>query len=198
MNRILIIFAHPALEKSRVQYRLLQAAQSVAKVTIHDLYEHYPDFNIDISHEQQLLREHDIILFQHPFYWYSSPALLKEWQDLVLEYGFAYGSTGTELSAKTLITVTSTGGRLGSYRRHGHNHFTIRELLAPFEQTANLCGMTYLPPFVVHGTHNLSGAVIDQYATRYQHLLQRLQTETPPADELKTLHYLNDWQNTKG
>ena len=60
-------------------------------VRLHDLYEAYPDFLIDVEAEQALLLEHDVIVFQHPVYWYSSPAILKEWQDLVLEHGFAYG-----------------------------------------------------------------------------------------------------------
>lgn len=191
MNRILILFVHPVLEKSRVQYRLAQAASRIEGVLLHDLYEHYPDFMIDVAHEQQLLREHDIIFFQHPLYWYSSPALLKEWQDLVLEYGFAYGRDGWALRGKYLANAISAGGSRETYRTDGNNQFTLRELLRPFEQTANLCGMTYLPPFAVHGTHDMSEALIDEYAERYRQLLLRLQAEIPPSHQ--TLAYLNDW-----
>ncbi len=84
MTKVLILFAHPALEKSRVNKPLLQLANTLENVTIHDLYELYPDFNIDVPHEQQLLLEHDIILWHHPLYWYHAPALLKQWIDLVL------------------------------------------------------------------------------------------------------------------
>ena len=94
-KRVLILFAHPALQKSRVNRRLVAAVQNLENVTINDLYEEYPDFSIDVKREQALLESHDIIIFQHPLYWYSCPALLKEWQDLVLEYGFAYGAQGT-------------------------------------------------------------------------------------------------------
>ncbi len=38
-----------------------------------------------------------------------------------------------------------------AYRAEGYNHFTIRQLLRPLEQTALLCGMTYLPPFALFG-----------------------------------------------
>jgi len=86
-NHVLILFAHPALEKSRVNRRLVAAVQGLEGVTFHDLYEAYPDFYIDVKHEQRLLEAHDIIAFQHPLYWYSTPSLLKEWQDLVLEHG---------------------------------------------------------------------------------------------------------------
>src|SRR6185369_10018305 len=93
--RVLVLFAHPAFQKSRVHRHLVPAARQVEGITFHDLYEAYPDFQLDVPHEQQLLLAHDVIVFQHPFYWYSCPALLKEWLDLVLEYGFAYGPNGT-------------------------------------------------------------------------------------------------------
>jgi glutathione-regulated potassium-efflux system ancillary protein KefG len=154
-RKILVLFAHPAFEKSRVNQHLARAARETAGVTFNDLYEEYPDFAIDVQREQKLLLEHDVIVWQHPFYWYSSPALLKEWQDLVLEHGFAYGSKGTALHGKIALNAITTGGPESSYQKTGYNRFTLRELLTPFEQTANLCGMTYLAPFVTPGTHRL-------------------------------------------
>ena len=100
MAKVLILFAHPALEKSRVNKRLILAAGNIDNITLNDLYEEYPDFDIDIKREQQLLIEHDLIILQHPFYWYSTPALLKQWEDLVLEHGWAYGSKVMRLWVK--------------------------------------------------------------------------------------------------
>ena len=145
-----MIFAHPVLERSRVNVRLLSAVTGLDGVTVHDLYEEYPTFHIDVEREQALLVEHDVIVFQHPFYWYSTPALLKEWQDLVLEHGWAYGAGGTHLRGKVTFNAITTGGPGTSYRAEGYNRFTVRQLLAPWEQTAHLCGMRYLAPFVVH------------------------------------------------
>lgn len=193
MNRILILFAHPALEKSRVQISLLKAAQSIEGVTIHDLYEQYPDGLIDVVYEQDALVEHDIVLFQHPFYWYSAPAMLKEWQDLVLEYGFAYGASGNALRGKTLANVLSAGGSKNSYSTHGHNRFNIIDLLRPFDQTANLCGMKYLPPFAVHRTHDMPRKDIEAHAELYRQLLWKLQRDLPSEETLASLRYLNDW-----
>jgi glutathione-regulated potassium-efflux system ancillary protein KefG len=150
MNRILVQFAHPVLERSRVNRRLLEAIRELPGVTINDLYEAYPTLAIDVEREQALLLEHDVIVFQHPFYWYSVPSLLKEWQDLVLEHGWAYGDGGTKLRNKLTLNVLTTGGPVQAYRREGYNRFTVRELLAPWEQTAFLCGMRYLAPYVVH------------------------------------------------
>jgi glutathione-regulated potassium-efflux system ancillary protein KefG len=75
-NRVLILFAHPAFQKSRVNRRLIAAVRNMENVTINDLYEEYPDFFVNIKREQELLLSHDIIIFQHPLYWYSCPALL--------------------------------------------------------------------------------------------------------------------------
>ena len=189
--RILILFAHPALEKSRIQYRLLKAAQTIEGVTCHDLYQLYPDFLINVDREQALLTQHDIILFQFPLYWYSTPAILKEWQDLVLEYGFAYGQNGSALKGKLFASVLSAGGSRAAYQADGMNHFTLRELLRPLEQTANLCGMIYLPPFVIHDANDLSEAEIDAYASQYQQLLTQLQQHAS-VQALTRLSYLND------
>jgi glutathione-regulated potassium-efflux system ancillary protein KefG len=177
MKKILILFAHPALEKSRCNGPLADAVRSLSGVTFHDLYQLYPDFDIDVPHEQGLLLEHDVVVLQHPFYWYSTPALIKEWEDLVLEHGWAYGCEGTALHGKLLITVTTAGGSEEAYCRTGHNRHTVRELLAPIEQTAFLCGMIYLPPFVVFGTHSITPAELDRHAAEYRRLLEALRDE---------------------
>lgn len=193
LNRILILFAHPALEKSRINRQLLQAVEGLDSVTIHDLYERYPDFHINVKFEQDLLLAHDVIVFQHPFYWYSSPAILKEWQDLVLEYGFAYGHLGTALQGKKFLSAITTGGSKQAYCRYGHNYFTIREFLVPFEQTARLCGMDYLPPFVVHGTHDLQEQPqITRYTQDYRTIVTALRDNLIDWEQLQQLQRLNE------
>ncbi|MDA9557684.1 NAD(P)H-dependent oxidoreductase [Vibrio sp.] len=150
-KKILLLFAHPALRRSEVNALLYKAAQSLDFVTCVDLYEEYPTYDIDIEIEQERLKEHDIVVFQFPLYWYSTPSILKEWQDLVLEYGFAYGNGGNALHGKQFLTCISAGGLKEAYQTDGYNHFTIRELLHPLEQTAQLTGMDYLPPYILFG-----------------------------------------------
>jgi glutathione-regulated potassium-efflux system ancillary protein KefG len=150
-RRVLIQFAHPVYERSAVNRPLLEAVRDLDGVTVNDLYEEYPTLAIDVRREQALLIEHDVIIFHHPFYWYSTPAILKQWQDMVLEHGWAYGERGDRLRDKLTFNVTTTGGPASAYERGGSNRFTVRELLAPWEQTANLCGMRFLAPFVAHG-----------------------------------------------
>ena len=174
VNRILILFAHPALEKSRVNQVLAKEVRDLDGVTFHDLYEEYPEFDIDVGREQKLLEAHDLVVLHHPFFWYSTPAILKQWQDLVLEHGWAYGRTGSALRGKKVLSVITTGGREIAYQKDGHNRFTMRQLLAPIEQTAYLCGMDYLPPFVVHGTHGMTAPEMDAHARDYRRALEAL------------------------
>jgi glutathione-regulated potassium-efflux system ancillary protein KefG len=177
MARVLILFAHPALEKSRVHRRLLRELDDLPGVTLHDLYEEYPAFDIDVPREQALLLAHDLIVLQHPFFWYSAPPLVKQWEDLVLEHGWAYGSAGNALRGKRLLSVITSGGGASAYQHQGYNRFTIRELLAPIEQTAVLCKMEYLPPYVIHGTHRMAEPEIAREAARYRQLLAALRDD---------------------
>ena len=190
-NRVLILFAHPALEKSRVNRHLVRAVRDLPGVTVHDLYEAYPEHDIDVAREQELLAEHDVIVFMHPFFWYSTPAILKEWQDLVLQHGWAYGSGGTALHGKTMLNAITTGGREVAYSREGHNRFTIRELLAPIEQTARLCGMEYLSPFVVHGTLGMRPEEAARHAADWRRTVEALRDGRVDLERAAAVSRLN-------
>lgn len=183
MRRVLILFAHPVLERSRVNRQLIEVARDVTGVTIHDLYEAYPTLDIDCEREQRLLLDHDVIVFQHPFYWYSTPAILKEWQDLVLEHGWAYGRGGTKLAGKITLNAISTGGPASAYQRDGYNRYTVRELLAPWDQTAHLCGMRFLAPFTVHAALGITcEEELVPPRTAYRDLLEALRDDRLDLD----------------
>lgn len=187
-RRVLVLHAHPAPHKSRVNRHLVAAAEEIAGITVRHLYEIYPDFLIDVKAEQKLLEEHDVLVLQHPFYWYGAPALVKEWLDLVLEYGWAYGSNGTALQGKTFVQAVTCGGGREIYCEEGKYHHTVREFLLPFEQSALLCGMIFLPPFVVHGASALhSPEDIAPHAADYASLLVALRDgrlDTPGTESL--------------
>ena len=172
---ILVLFAHPAQHRSEAHVLLSRVARGVAGVTFADLYAEYPRFEIDIDREQARLAAHDVIVFQHPVYWYSTPALLKEWQDLVLEYGWAYGQGGTALRGKIFLCAVTAGGPVEAYGPAGYHRFPLRVLLSPIEQTATLCGMIYLPPFALFAARRASrGATLALHAARYRRLLEAL------------------------
>ena len=177
---VLLTMAHPALERSRANRALAKAAKGLEGVTFHDLYETYPDFAIDIEAEQERLLAHDVIAVQFPLYWYSTPALLKEWFDLVWLHGFAYGLDGNALAGKRLFAACTTGGAAKAYHAHGYNRFSMDEFLRPLEQTAYLCGMVWETPFVVHGAAIKDDEELKAEALRYRARVASLMTA--PAD----------------
>lgn len=191
MRKVLVIYVHPAPERSMANSVLLSGIEGMPGVHIHDLYDRYPDFFIDVEQEKRLLLEHDVVIFQHPFYWYSAPALLKQWQDLVLEHGWAYGSRGKALHGKITFNAITTGGGAIAYQPEGFNRFTIRQFLAPFEQTARLCGMEYLPPFLVQGTHQIGAEDLSDAAHDFREVIQIIQEPQTDLASVKTYNSLN-------
>lgn len=190
-KKILVLLSHPKLENSRVHKALLNEIKLLSNVTVQDLYEEYPNFNIDIKKEQQLLLNHDIIIWQHPMYWYSCPPIMKQWIDLVLSFGWAYGTAEKALKGKTIFNALSTGGAEISYSKEGRNGHPIADFLLPFSQTAKLCEINYLPPFVVHGTHTLDKPDIDILAKKYKLVLEKISSEDFLVSELENLTQLN-------
>jgi glutathione-regulated potassium-efflux system ancillary protein KefG len=168
----LVIFAHPVLERARVGPGLLAAAQGAPGVEIRDLYELYPDFTIDVDAEQAALLRHNRIVLQFPLFWYSAPALLKEWLDVVLAHGFAYGQGAGALSGKTLAcSITTSGGRAAS-QTEGSRRFALEDFLHAFDEAAHLCGMRWAKPFVVHGAKVQTQADLVREAGRYAEYLR--------------------------
>lgn len=192
-HNILILFAHPRFERSRANAQLVRHIPRSERITFHDLYERYPDFNVNLAHEKHLLTRHDIVIWHHPFYWYGAPPLLKQWIDISLEFGWAYGPGGTALTDKIFFNAITSGGPRQAYTREGHHQFTVQEFLTPFRRTATLCHARYWPPFAVHGTHRIGEAGLLEYARQYRRLLERLLDGDFDPDKVQEYMYLNDW-----
>lgn len=193
MKRVLVLFAHPRTDRSEVNAVLAEAARGIDGVTVVDLYAEYPTFDIDVDREQQRLLDHDVIIFQHPVYWYSCPALLKEWQDLVLEYGFAYGEGGTALAGKMLLNAVSAGARREVYCCDGGSKYELRAFFAPFEQTARLCRMRFLPPFTLYAAgHAADEDRLGDHVRSYTNLLEALVNERLDLDRAEMEIELSD------
>lgn len=159
---ILVLTAHPDLSASSVNRTWVAALSDVAGVTTRDLTAvGGPEMRFDPLVEQALLKQADRVVLQFPFYWYSAPPVLKAWLDQVLLFGFAYGPGGDQLRNKELTLVISTGGPEQSYKTGAYNNFSMSELLTPYQQTALMIGMTYQPPFVLHGAMARDPAVLN-------------------------------------
>ena len=192
MSKVLVQFAHPTLSKSNVQKTLEKYCRTVKGVTFNDLYEYYPDLYIDVKREQKLLSKHDIIIFQHPFYWYSSPPILKQWQDLVLEYNWAYGPDGKALAGKKMFNAISCGGGREAYKETGYNRFPVSQFLLPFNQTSHLCKMEYLPPFVVHETYTMTDRELEKYGQEYARILTAFVNDEIDPEQYRGIEYMNE------
>jgi len=178
MSDILLLLAHPDLQHSRVHAALRAAlqpesARAGARWALRDLYALYPDYVIDVAAEQAALLKARLVVWLHPLHWYGMTPLLKLWLDEVFAYGWAYGPGGDRLAGKDLWLVASTGGTAASYRPDGHNRFFVDAFWPPYEQTASLAGMRFLPPMVLHGAHRAAGAEIDAHIAV---LVDRLRT----------------------
>ncbi|KPC71149.1 hypothetical protein ADL26_16490 [Thermoactinomyces vulgaris] len=163
--KTLVIVAHPNLDQSRINKRwVAKLREYPEQVTVHDLYATYPDGNIDVVKEQALVMEHDRIVFQFPFYWYSTPALLKQWQDDVLTYGWAYGKEGTKLHGKEFVAAVSIGAPKENYKAMG---YSVDLLTLPLKAMNHFTGMTYLEPFHFYGANTATDEQIEAGAEQY-------------------------------
>ncbi|RZL89486.1 MAG: NAD(P)H dehydrogenase [Variovorax sp.] len=181
--RIYLVAAHPRWRDSRVNLRLLRAAQEVAGVDVNDLYSSFPDYAIDVEAEHARLARADLLVLLHPIQWYSMPALQKLWIDEVLSYGWAYGTGGTALRGKDCWLVATTGGAERSYHPQGYNRYFFDAFLPPYEQTAALCGMRFLPPLLFHGARNAPQAEVEAHAGIFRERLSSYPA-WPELDEL--------------
>lgn len=206
--KTLVIISHPEISESGSQQFLLSSIPESESVKVHHLEGAYPDSQIDVAAEQQLLKQFDRILFQFPFYWYSSPPMLKQWQDEVLTYGFAYGKNGHALSGKEFGLVLSVGIKESEYQAGGKEVFSINELTKPFQAVAVKTGMTYLKPFVIYQfpymteeqkmtllidyQQAVTREADDSLATREKWIIQELENTSEetlaPGDELLIQH----------
>jgi glutathione-regulated potassium-efflux system ancillary protein KefF len=161
---IYVLAAHPNWRESRVNRHLFERALATPGADVNDLYGRYTDYDIDVPAEQARVRAAQLLVLLHPVQWYSMPALMKLWLDEVLVYGWAYGPGGTALRGKDLWLVATTGGTEASYHPQGYNRYFFDAFLPPYEQTAALCGMRFLPPLLLHGAHRAAPAEVQAHA----------------------------------
>lgn len=168
--KTLVIVIHPDLENSVINKRWIEELNKYPeKYTIHDLHALYPDEQIDVAHEQELVAAHDKIIFQFPFYWFNCPPFLKRWLDLVLTHGWAYGKgSGYKLAGKKIALSIAAGIDEEDYRSGGRYKYTLKQLTAPFEITFDYIKADYKPLFAFYGAeHDATEARIEESAKDY-------------------------------
>jgi glutathione-regulated potassium-efflux system ancillary protein KefF len=160
---------------------MLDTVRDLPSVTVRSLYDRYPDFDIDVEAEQAALIEAKLVIWMHPIYWYSVPGMLKHWFDVVLTRGWAYGNGGTALAGKSCLWVTTTGGTPETYAIDGAHRRPFDDFAAPVEQTARFCGMQWLPPLTLHGSHVISEGELSEMAATLRRRVMAWQQQNTGA-----------------
>ena len=168
---IVVIHAHPYPSRSRAGRALVEAIRPLPDVEVRSLYDLYPDFDIDVAAEQEALARAGLIVWLHPFYWYSVPGLLKHWFDKVLERGWAYGDGGVALAGKRCLWVPTVGGAEETYATGATNLKPFAHYVDPVEQTARFCGMVWEEPFVVFDARVIQPEDLARHAARLRERL---------------------------
>lgn len=156
--KTLVIVTHPNLETSVINKRWVEELrQYPEKYTVHELHKVYPDGNIDVQKEQQLIESHSHLVLQFPIYWFNCPPLLKKWLDDVFAYGWAYGSRGDKLKNRKVALAVSAGIKKEDYREDGRYRYTLAQILTPFETTFLYCDADYRSFFAFYGQEGAPG-----------------------------------------
>lgn len=174
----LVLLFHPNLTASKANAALVEAAKDLADVEIADMAGLYPygiDMERDGAREASRLLDADRIVLQFPMQWYSTPPLLKSWQDTVLtRMGYIHGdSEGARMAGKPVMVAATMGADEATYQHGGRNLFSVPELLAPLCATANRFAMDWQEPFLLYGAGDLDAAALAAAARAYREALSR-------------------------
>jgi len=184
MTRTLILMFHPDPQRSKANAALAKAASALPSVTVIDMRARFPEADEpfgDGAAGAAMLLGADRIVLQFPLQWYSTPALLKAWQDAVLtRMYYIHPKTEGDLLEGTPLMVAATAGNVAeAYRRSGQNHFTIDEMLTPLKATAHRCGLPWHAPHLVFTADWLSPAELAEAAEGYVAALAEFIARTP-------------------
>lgn len=157
MKNVLVVLAHPNIEKSVGNKSISEAINQLEHSEVRNLNLLYPDFKIDVEAEQAALKKADVIIFQYPLFWYNMPAILKEWKDKVFTYGFAFGKGNYQLEGKEIIVSFTTGSSLKDYPQD-----VLEKIVFPFKGLADFCKMKYVTEVISHEINNYSDEAIEK------------------------------------
>lgn len=178
MTKALILLFHPDLTRSKANAALARAAAALPAVEVVDMTAACPD-GLDLfrdgAREAARLLTAERIVLQFPVQWYSTPTLLKAWQDAVLTRMFylAYEAEGRRLEGRPLLVAATAGNTPEAYTAGGRNLFPMAELMAPLRATAHRCGLDWAEPFVLYRADKLSPEEIEAAAAGYAAHLAR-------------------------
>jgi glutathione-regulated potassium-efflux system ancillary protein KefF len=172
-----VVYAHPYPDRSIANRTLVAALHGLPGLRLASLYDRYPDWAIDVEAEQEALAAAKLLVWQHPMHWYGPTPMLKLWFDKVLAHGWAYGDGGTALHGKTCLWVVTTAGDEPAYSPQGMHEHGFEAFVGPIRQTAVLCGMKFVEPFVLHAAHRQTKAALEAAGRAYRERVTQLVQE---------------------
>lgn len=175
MTDTLVLLFHPSLAKSKTNAALVRQATVIAGLEVIDMYALYGDGKIDADLEVKRLLNAERVVLQFPIQWYSSPALLQTWKDIVLTRMFyiAYENEGKRFEGTPLLIAATAGNTHSAYSPSGINRFSLDENLTPFMAMAGRCGLPWADPFFVYEAGKLDEASLEKESTRYADHLRK-------------------------
>lgn len=172
MTKTLILLFHPDLTRSRANRAMADAAAALPGVEVVNMTAVAPD-GLDLYRDGEAeaarLLTSDRIVLQFPLQWYSTPPLLKAWQDAVLTRMFylVYEAEGRRLEGTPLMIAATAGNIPEAYSHGGSNLMPMVDLLAPLRATAHRCGLVWSEPFLVYRADKLTPDELAAAATDY-------------------------------
>lgn len=171
MNAVLIL-AHPDLAASRANRALVEGVRDLPGLGVADLHALYPDGEIDFAAERARLLGADRLVLQFPMYWYSTPPLLKRWEDEVLTPLFYMEPDAAASTAGLpVLAATTIGGTAENYTAEGVIGFTVDQLFTPLRAIAGRCGWLWQRPHVVHDVRSLDDEALRGAGALYRSAL---------------------------
>lgn len=181
MARTQILLSHPDYQSSHANRALAEAAAKLSGVTITHLEGIYPDGKIDVDAEVKRLLEAERLVLQFPVQWYSTPPLLKAWQDAVLSRMFYIHpkEEGERLAGRPLLVAATAGNKPAAYTPEGVNLFSLPDLLKPLHATAHRCGLVWREPFLLFEARHAPAETLEAAAQRYVARLEEFAAAVP-------------------
>ncbi|WP_454883616.1 NAD(P)H-dependent oxidoreductase [Sphingomonas oryzagri] len=168
MSATILLF-HSDYPRSKANRALAESAASIDGVEVCEVASRSKPEAIDVDAEVAHLLRVDRLILQFPINWYSTPPLLKVWQDHVLTrmYYIKAQEEGDRLAGLPVMIAATAGNVPEAYAPDGVNLFALEELLKPLHSTANRCGWQWADPFIVYRANRLNPEELAIEADRY-------------------------------
>ena len=164
-----ILLFHPDYAKSKANCVLVDAVRPLDGVEVVDMTATCPDGKIDLDQEVARLFQAERLVLQFPIQWYSTPSLLKSWQDQLLTrmYYINAKTEGERLRDLPVMVAATAGNDPSAYTPEGINLFPLEELLKPLHATAHRCFWRWTDPFLIYRSNKSSPEELAAAGRRY-------------------------------